>query len=88
GAMFSPKADFSGITGGKDLYVSDIIHKAVVEVNEQGTEAAAITGGIMVPVSLPIPNPRNVFNVNHPFLFFIIDNRSFSNLFIGRVNEL
>uniref|UniRef100_A0A1W7RAM3 Leukocyte elastase inhibitor n=1 Tax=Hadrurus spadix TaxID=141984 RepID=A0A1W7RAM3_9SCOR len=88
GSMFSTNADFSRITGNKGLYVSDIIHKAVVEVNEEGSEAAAVTGAIFFPTSLEIPYDRNIFKADHPFLFFIIDNRSGSNLFIGRVTKL
>ena len=79
---FEPeKADFSGITGRKDLWMSDIFHKAFVEVNEKGTEAAAGTGFVLVKSALPEP----VFRADHPFLFLIRDNHSGSILFIGRV---
>jgi len=79
---FEPeKADFSGITGQKDLWMSDIFHKAFVEVNEKGTEAAAGTGFALVKSALPEP----VFRADHPFLFLIRDNHSGSILFIGRV---
>lgn len=62
------KADLSGISPVKGLFVSKIIHKSYVEVNEEGTEAAAATGDILVVKRLPI---RAQFVVNHPFLFFI-----------------
>uniref|UniRef100_E1BB19 Serpin domain-containing protein n=1 Tax=Bos taurus TaxID=9913 RepID=E1BB19_BOVIN len=62
------KADLSGISPVKGLFVSKIIHKSYVEVNKEGTEAAAATGDILVVKRLPI---RAQFVVNHPFLFFI-----------------
>ena len=62
------KADLSGISPVKGLFVSKIIHKSYVEVNEEGTEAAAATSDILVVKRLPI---RAQFVVNHPFLFFI-----------------
>jgi serpin B len=81
---FSPvKADFSGINGKTDLFISAIIHKAYVDVNEEGTEAAAATAVVIGITSVP-PQPP-VFRADHPFLFLIRDNRSGSILFIGRV---
>lgn len=68
--MFAGGAcDFSGINGGRDLYVSSVKHKAVVEVNEEGTEAAAVTGVMLSFTSLP-PPPIEVM-ADHSFLFFI-----------------
>ena len=81
---FSPVADFSGITGKRDLFISAVIHKAFVEVNEEGTEAAAATGVVMTLTSIG-PAPIPVFRADHPFLFLIRDNLSGSILFIGRV---
>jgi len=67
--VYSPsKADLSGINGQHDLYVSSARHKAVVEVNEEGTEAAAVTG-IMVKTMAFIP-PVEI-KCDRPFLFFI-----------------
>jgi serpin B len=82
---FSDKADFSGMTGNKDLLISAVVHKAYVEVNEEGTEAAAATGVRMAPTSAaPSPSPL-VFRADHPFIFLIRDNHTGSILFIGRV---
>ena len=81
---FSPKADFSGINGKRDLFISAVIHKAYVEVNEEGTEAAAATGVVMRLTSIG-PAPIPVFRADHPFLFLIRDNLTGGILFIGRV---
>jgi len=81
---FSSNADFSGINGKRDLFISAVIHKAYVEVNEEGTEAAAATGVVMRFTSVG-PAPIPVFRADHPFLFLIRDNHSGSILFIGRV---
>jgi serpin B len=82
-AFIWPKADFSGMNGNKLLYISLVIHKAWVEVNEEGTEAAAAT-----VVGVKVGSARRqlpVFRANHPFLFLIRDRRSGSLLFAGRV---
>ena len=81
---FSSNADFSGINGKRDLFISAVIHKAYVEVNEEGTEAAAATGVVMRLTSIG-PAPIPVFRADHPFLFLIRDNLTGSILFIGRV---
>lgn len=80
---FTGKADFSGMTGKKDLYISSVIHKAFVDVNEEGTEAAAATAVTMKRLSMPAPPP--VFRADHPFIFLIRHNPSESILFLGRV---
>ncbi len=79
---FSEQADFSGMAGTKDLYISDVVHKAFVEVNEEGTEAAAATAVGMRTTSMP---PQ--FIANHPFLFLIRENKTGTILFIGRVAD-
>jgi serpin B len=85
---FTGQADFSGMDGRKDLLISDVIHKAFVEVNEEGTEAAAATAVVMFGGAAPSnPQPIPVFRVDHPFLFLIRDNRNGSVLFLGRVMD-
>lgn len=81
---FSGNADFSGMNGKRDLFISAVIHKAYVDVNEEGTEAAAATA-VVVGVTAVRPVPTPVFRADHPFVFFIRDNQSGSILFIGRV---
>ncbi|XP_014699278.2 serpin B3-like [Equus asinus] len=81
---FSPQdANFSGMTGSRGLAVSKILHKSFVEVNEEGTEAAAATG-IVTKLSSP---PIYSFHCDHPFLFFIKHNKTNSILFLGRVSS-
>jgi serpin B len=82
-------ADFSGMTGGKDLFISAVIHKAFVDVNEEGTEAAAATGVIMAPTAAPIQEPKEppVFRADYPFVFMIRDNRHGGILFLGRITN-
>jgi serpin B len=78
---FLGKADFSGMNGKRDLFFSAVIHKAFVDVNEQGTEAAAATAVVVRAIAIRPP----VFRADHPFLFLIRDNDSGSILFIGRM---
>ena len=84
-------ADFSGMTGNHDLYISAVIHKAYIDVNEKGTEAAAATAVVMRgPTAMPPrfqPPPPPVFRADHPFVFLIRDNRSGGILFMGRVTD-
>jgi serpin B len=79
---FSTAADFSGMNGESDLFISKVIHKAFVDVNEQGTEAAAATAVILDPSAI---KDDPVFRADHPFLFLIRDTRSGSILFLGRL---
>lgn len=76
-------ADFSGMDGTRSVYISDVVHKAFVEVNEEGTEAAAATAVMVRTMSLPMPPP--IFRADHPFLFLIMDDASGQILFMGRV---
>ncbi|HCM40843.1 MAG: hypothetical protein A2070_05415 [Bdellovibrionales bacterium GWC1_52_8] len=78
------KADFSKISGNKDLSVSKAVHKAFIEVNEEGTEAAAATGMSMGITSMPTEEAV-VFRADHPFLFLVIDRNSGTVLFAARV---
>lgn len=81
---FSRKADFSGMDGTRNLYVYDVVHKAFVDVNEEGTEAAATTGTIFKTRSAP---RHPTFRADRPFLFLIRDKTSGSILFLGRYAE-
>jgi len=85
---FSPSADLSGMDGTRNLYIGDVIHQAFVDVNEEGTEAAAATAVVvqraMVPMGQP---PIPVFRADHPFLFLIQEDESGLILFIGRVEH-
>jgi len=81
-ALSMPPADFSGMNGRRDLFIQAVVHKAYVDVNEEGTEAAAATG---VVVGITSVRRRLVFRADHPFLFLIRDKRSGSILFLGRV---
>jgi serpin B len=84
---FDPdKADFSGLAAPDEpLSISAVIHKTFVEVNEQGTEAAAATGIVVIAKSMP--PPPAVFRADHPFLFLIRDELTGSILFLGRVAD-
>ena len=93
---FDERADFSGMadpnerdeTGlPKQLFISAVLHKAFVDVDEKGTEAAAATAVLMdaVDSSKPKSPPPATFHADHPFVFLIRDQRSGSILFMGRV---
>jgi serpin B len=75
------------MTGKRDLWISDAIHKAYIDVNEQGTEAAAATGIVMRGMAMSREQPPIVFRADHPFLFLIRDNRSGTVLFLGRLAD-
>lgn len=79
-AFAAGAADFSGIDGTQNLYITDVVHQAFVAVNEYGTEAAAATAVIMGETSVP----KHV-DVNKPFIFLIRDIETDAILFIGRV---
>ncbi|NWS90629.1 SPB8 protein, partial [Toxostoma redivivum] len=80
-AFESGKADFSGISSGNELVLSEVVHKSFVEVNEEGTEAAAATALVANCCAiLRVPE----FTADHPFLFFIRHNTTRSILFCGR----
>jgi serpin B len=85
-SAFTSNADFSGINGKRDLHIARVVHKAFVDVTEQGTEAAAATGIGVSLVSMPI-NPDPVFRADRPFFFAIRDTRSGLVLFAGRLMD-
>lgn len=77
------EADLSGMNGDGGLFLSTVAHKAFVEVNEEGTEAAAATAGMAVLCMLR----EEHFTADHPFLFFIRHNKTKSILFLGRYSS-
>ncbi|WP_020535450.1 serpin family protein [Lewinella cohaerens] len=81
---FSDRADFSQMINGDGVKIDDVIHKAFVEVNEEGTEAAAVTVVVIVNTSVPI---IPVFRADQPFVFVIHDNKTKSILFMGKVTD-
>lgn len=83
---FKDEADLSGISGKKDLKISDVIHQAFVQVDEEGTEAAAATG-ITVRLTSVMIQKVPVFRADHPFLFFINHNKTNCVLFSGKVSN-
>lgn len=82
---FTGEADFSGIEPRKELYISAVIHKAFIAVDEKGTEAAAATAVAMLAMAAPVLEEPPEFRADHPFLFFIRDNQTGSILFLGRL---
>ncbi|MEA2060108.1 MAG: serpin family protein [Thermodesulfobacteriota bacterium] len=80
---FSPNADFSGITKAADLFISDVIHKAFIKVDEKGTEAAAATAVVFKETSMPLEPVE--MTVNRPFIFFIRDIKTNVILFTGKL---
>jgi serpin B len=81
---FSGNADFSGMTGNKDLSISEVIHQAYVKVDEEGTEAAAATAVIMGETAVG-PGSSKIFKADHPFIFIIQEKETGNILFIGKV---
>ena len=89
GLAFTSDADFTGIAVKEKLVISNIIHKAFVECDEEGTEAAAATAvGMMRCVSMRKPMPKKLFTADHPFVFFIRNRLNDNVLFCGRINNL
>jgi len=80
---FSGDADFSGMTGNRDLFIADVIHKAFVSVDEAGTEAAAATAVVMTLTAAP-EIPVEV-TIERPFIFLIRDIETGTILFVGRI---
>jgi serpin B len=86
-AAFQAKlADFSGMDGKRDLSIGAVLHKAFVDVNEEGTEAAAASATILAAPG-PIEPPPIIFRADHPFVFMICDKRDGNILFLGRVTN-
>jgi len=81
---FTEKADFTGMATRRELFISAVVHQAYVDVNEEGTEAAAATGAVIGVTSVG-PGMTPIFRADHPFLFLIRDKATGSLLFLGRV---
>jgi serpin B len=83
---FTNAADLSGMNGDTNLYIQAVVHKAFVDVNEEGTEAAAATGvAVGLKSAMPAPRPIPVFRADHPFLFLIRHEKTGAILFMGRI---
>ena len=87
-SAFGMEADFSGMNGGKDLFVSEVVQKAEIEVDEGGTEASAATAVRMMYKCCSVKKDEPPeFNADHPFLYVIRESRSGAVLFLGRQAE-
>ena len=84
-SAFDGKADFSGIASG--LFISNVIHKTYIDVNETGTEAAAVTGIIMTKSAMPRPVPTKHMKIDRPFFFVIADPRTATPVFMGTITK-
>ena len=81
---FTDRADFSGISSSDALLLQDIVHKGFAAIDENGTEAAAATGVISGPTSVP-PTPTIAFKADRPFIFAIVDKQTNTVVFLGRI---
>jgi len=86
-AFIAGSADFSGMDGTHELFISNVFHKAYIDVNEEGTEAAAATAVVMQLRGAPSGGKTPVFRADHPFIFLIRNNGSGEILFLGRVSD-
>jgi serpin B len=87
-SAFGTGANFSGMDGNRDLYISSVIHKAYISVDEQGTEAAGATGVVIgIMASAVPPPPQATFDADRPFDFVLRDDKTGSILFMGRVSD-
>lgn len=89
GAFSPARADFSGMDGRAHwLYLSAVLHKAFIDVNEEGTEAAATTAVAVRALAIRMPErPAHLFRADHPFLFLLRDSTTGTILFLGRVTN-
>lgn len=87
---FSNNADFSGMLENESLKISEVIHKAFIDVNETGTEAAAATAVVMTFTTSMgnRPAPPKIFKADQPFIFYLKDTITGSILFMGKVQKL
>ena len=82
---FSMNADFSGMNGFGGLFIEKVLHKAFIEVNEEGSEAAAATTVHVLETAMP--GQQKIFDANHPFIFLIKHNETDTILFMGNVED-
>lgn len=82
---FTPDADFSFITDFSDLYISNVIHQSFLKVDEEGSEAAAATGVIIVKETAVMP--KRILKIDKPFLFIIMEKQTGNMLFIAKVEN-
>ena len=80
---FTKAADFTGMTEKNDLKIDKVIHKAKIEISEEGTKAAAATAVTVIRKTAFIPT--TIFNANHPFIYLIHDNKTGTILFMGKL---
>lgn len=83
---FTPDADFTGITTAERLHINTVAHQAYLDVDEQGTEAAAATAVTVQTAAFVRPQTRVEMTVDRPFLFAIIDTRTGTCLFLGHLS--
>nr|XP_055055224.1 alpha-1-antitrypsin homolog [Misgurnus anguillicaudatus]XP_055055226.1 alpha-1-antitrypsin homolog [Misgurnus anguillicaudatus]XP_055055227.1 alpha-1-antitrypsin homolog [Misgurnus anguillicaudatus]XP_055055228.1 alpha-1-antitrypsin homolog [Misgurnus anguillicaudatus] len=81
--MFTDKADFSGFTEEK-MFISKAVHQASLDIDEEGTTAAAVTTVEFRPMSY---HPLKVLHFNRPFMIFLIDQKNYNILFIGKIEN-
>ncbi len=86
-AFSDQAADFSGISDEEKLKISQVVHKAFIDIDEAGTEAAAATGVSVGASVVPIEPPPIAFRADHPFLYLIRDTQTGSVLFMGQVMD-
>lgn len=84
GIAFGDQADFSGISQTEFLYISEVIHKSFVEVNEKGTEAAAVTAIVFETTSMPM---EKYFIANKAFVFLIQEKQTGAIMFMGKLGK-
>lgn len=83
-SAFTGSADFSGMTGNKDLLISDVLHQACIDVNEEGTEAVAATAVIVAEKGMPSPERLSI-SFNQPFIYVIYNTQTNAIVFMGHV---
>jgi serpin B len=88
GPAFDSQADFSAMTEtGPKVFISHVMHKTFIEVNEEGTEAAAVTGVVMATGMKPQPEEHFSMTVDRPFLIAVCDQQTAAVLFLGAVRD-